>query len=85
MEQPEIINTFNEYKSEYEAEHELVIADDFDISETAVKKQARDLKSIIKLDRNFSIYVHGDRKFIKKGQDETTGLNYYQIYFNEEK
>jgi hypothetical protein len=84
MEQPEIIETFNDYKTQYESENEIVIADDFDISETAVKKQAKDLKSVIKLDKNFHIYVHGDRKFIKKGQDDVTGLNYYQIYFNEE-
>jgi hypothetical protein len=84
MQQPEIIETFNNYKTEYEAEHELVIADDFDISETVVKKEARVLKSVIKLDKNFHIYVHGDRKYITKGYDESTGMHFYQIYFREE-
>lgn len=82
--QPEIIESFNEYKNSYQQEHEIDIADSFNISDSAVKKQARKLKSVIKLDKNFHIYVHGDQQMIQKGYDESTGMHYYQLYFKEE-
>ncbi|MDD4067910.1 MAG: nucleoid-associated protein, partial [Bacteroidales bacterium] len=54
----------------------------FNISDSAVKKQARVFKSVIKLDKNFHIYVHGDRKLIEQGQDEKG--KFYKVYYNEE-
>lgn len=82
--QPRVIDSFNAYKTEYLKERDLELSDSFTISESAVKKQARSLKSVIKLDKNFHIYVHGDRQCIKRGYDEATGMHYYQLFFNEE-
>lgn len=82
--QPEVIDSFNKYKNEYQKEQDIEIADSFTISDTAVKKQARILKSIIKLDKNFHIYIHGNNQYIKKGYDETTGMYFYQLFFKEE-
>lgn len=53
-------------------------------SDAAVKKQARIFKSVIKLDKNFQIYVLGDNQYIKKGFDEETGMHYYQLFFKDE-
>jgi hypothetical protein len=82
MEQPEVIDSFNRYKSAYQQEQEIDIADDFTISESAVKKQARTLKSVIKLDKNFHIYIHGNRNLIAQGADENG--KFYKIYYKEE-
>ena len=60
----------------------LDFADNFTISESAVKKQARALKSVIKLDKNFDIYVHGNRNLIEQGRDEKG--TYYKIYYQKE-
>jgi hypothetical protein len=49
-----------------------------------VKKQAKAFKNVIKLDCNFHIYVHGGEGLIKKGYDEETGMEYYQLYFKKE-
>jgi hypothetical protein len=60
----------------YQQEYEIDIPDDFTISDSAVKKQARIFKSVIKLDKNFHIYVHvnGDRRSIRlKGYDYSQG------------
>ncbi len=84
MKQPEIIEKFKEYKADYEESHDVDVSQDFSISEQAVKKQARVLKSIIKLDKNFHIYVHGKREFIIKGFDQASGMHFYQLFFNEE-
>lgn len=82
--QPAVIDSFNAYKTEYLRERDLELPESFTISESAVKKQTRGLKSVIKLDKNFHIYVHGDRQCIKRGYDEATGMHYYQLFFNEE-
>ncbi|HEY4107907.1 nucleoid-associated protein [Puia sp.] len=58
--------------------------DSFEISTQAVKRQARVFKSVIKLDKNFHIYVHGDRELIEKGYDEAMGKHFYKIYFDHE-
>ena len=74
---------FKAYKQEYELEMDAPIDDSFSISNNAVKKQARVFKSVLKLDKNFHIYIHGDRRLIEQGQ-EPDGRKYYKIYFKEE-
>jgi hypothetical protein len=81
---PEVINSFKSYKTEYEDEQGLQVETSFDISDKAVKKQSRVFKSVIKLDKNFHIYVHGDHQQIVKGFDEESGMHYYQLFFREE-
>lgn len=78
------IESFKNYKQQYEQEYDTPIADTFDISSNAVKKQARVYKSVLKLDRNFHIYIHGDKELIEKGFDEEKAMNYYKVYFKEE-
>jgi hypothetical protein len=81
--QPAMIDRFNEYRTDFQREREIAISDNFNISESAVKKQARSIKSIIKLDKNFHIYVHGSRELIEQGVDEH-GRKFYKIYYKEE-
>ena len=83
LEDEQVIESFSNFKSDYEQEMQVSIAEDFAINEAAVKKQSRGFKSVIKLDKNFHIYVHGDRKMIETGQDEKG--KYYRLYFEEEK
>jgi hypothetical protein len=84
MQEPELVKSFSEYKAKYEDDLDVRIDDSFNISQAAIKKKQRVFKSVIKLDKNFHIYVHGKREYILKGFDEESGLNYYQIFFNEE-
>lgn len=82
--EPEVIEKFNDYKDQFQQDNGTILPDNFQISENALKKQSRNFKSVIKLDKNFHIYVHGDTQWIKKGIDEETGMNYYQLFFKEE-
>ena len=82
IEQPEVMEKFNQYKSEYAKEHDVEFADNFTISESAVKKQSRIFKSVIKLDKNFHIYIHGDRNLIEQGEDGKG--KFYKVYYREE-
>ncbi|WP_164126088.1 nucleoid-associated protein [Sphingobacterium luzhongxinii] len=68
----------------YEEHYDVVIGDDFGISAKAVKKQAASFKSVIKLDKNFHLSVHGKRDLLERGYDEEKGMNYYKVYFENE-
>jgi len=80
----DLIQSFRQYDQQHRASNPMAPADEFYISPQAVKKQARVFKSVIKLDKNFHIYVHGDRELIEKGYDEVVGKHYYKIYFDQE-
>jgi hypothetical protein len=75
---------FKTFKNQYEQEFETPIGDTFEISTNAVKKQQRVYKSVLKLDKNFHIYIHGDKELIEKGYDDGKHMNYYKVYFKEE-
>lgn len=78
------IESFKRFKKNYEDEFETEIGDSFLISDTAVKKQARIFKSVLKLDKNFHIYIHGNKELIEKGYDEEMKMSFYKVYFKEE-
>ena len=78
-----LIESFRRFGETMKREHDLEIGESFDISANAVKKQARVFKSVLKLDKNFHIYIHGNRDLIEQGVDEQ-GRKFYKIfYFNE--
>ena len=77
-----VIESFVNFKTDYEQDMQINIAEEFPINETAVKKTQRHFKSIIKLDKNFHIYIHGDRQMIDQGQNEKG--KYYMLYFDKE-
>ena len=81
---PQAIESFKNFKQNFEKEFDTEIADSFDISSPAVKKQARVFKSVLKLDKNFHIYIHGNKELIEKGFDDDKSMNFYKVYFKEE-
>lgn len=80
---PGIIKSFRNYDSSYREDNEIGLSDNFEISRQAVKKQERAFKSVLKLDKNFHIYIHGNRDLIEQGV-EKDGRKYYKIYYNHE-
>ncbi|MGE9310554.1 nucleoid-associated protein [Niabella sp. CJ426] len=78
----DFIESFDKYKQHYAAERDIEIAENFSISPAAVKSQNRAYKSVIKLDKNFHIYIHGNRDMIEHGED--TKGRFYKLYFNNE-
>lgn len=81
--QEELKQSFDDYKKRFEEVYEVDLNDHFEISKNAVKKQSRFFKSIIKLDKNFHIYVHGNRSMIEQGTDEE-GKKFYKLYYDAE-
>lgn len=84
LQQPEIIDSFKNYRKEYQIEQQKPLVDEFEISEQAVKNKAKIFKSILKLDKNFHIYIHGNKELIEKGIDNEKKMNFYKIYYKEE-
>ena len=81
---PEVMEAFTNYKQVYEQAKQIAIDDEFAIHISAVKKQERLFKSILKLDKNFHVYIHGRKDLIEKGYDEMKGKHFYKLYFDEE-
>jgi hypothetical protein len=80
---PDLVKSFRKFDKQYREENELDLSDQFDISTQAVKKQARVFKTVLKLDKNFHVYIHGDKSLIEQGV-EKDGRKFYKLYFEEE-
>jgi hypothetical protein len=80
---PEFKASFHTYRQE-QAQDSNLLSDEFGISSAAVKRQERAMRSVLKLDKNFHVYIHGDRELIEKGFDEERGKSFYKIFFDEE-
>ena len=78
-----MINSFRNFDELYRAKYQMEAGDSFEISPHALKRQQRVLKSVLKLDKNFHIYIHGDTNLIEQGV-ERDGRKYYKIYFENE-
>jgi hypothetical protein len=83
LQDAEVIKSFHQFNQAYSEEVNWELADQFEISAQAVKKQQRIFKSVLKLDKNFHVYIHGDRNLIERGADPD-GRKYYKIYFENE-
>lgn len=75
---------FNDFRSGFEDEFDSPFQSSFDIADKAVKKMEASYKTVLKLDKNFHVYLHGKREYIEKGFDEEKGMNYYKLYFENE-
>jgi hypothetical protein len=84
LQQPDIVDNFQDFSTSYQRERAVRIPENFNLNETAVNKKKGVFKSVIKLDKNFSVYVHGDRNKIERGEDEN-GRKFYTLWFDEEK
>ena len=80
---PDLIKSFREFDETYKVANYIEISDEFGINTSAVKKQSKIFKNVLKLDKNFHIYIHGDRELIEQGK-ENDGRKFYKIYYQEE-
>jgi len=82
---PQAMEAFQNFKERYTKEKEIVLADEFDIVETAVKKERSKFKTVIKLDHNYQIHIQNGAELIENGWDERRGKKYYTLYYDVEK
>ena len=82
-EEEEVKKEFRNYKQDYQEENNVQLFDSFDVSQAAVKNQSKVFKSVLKLDKNFHVYIHGNRNMVEKGV-EPDGRKYYKLYYDSE-
>lgn len=80
----EVALAFKEFKESYTQNSLIEPPDQFQISDDAVKNSKKFFKSVIKLDKNFHIYVHSRADFIEKGYDQNKDLRFYKLYYESE-
>ena len=79
-----LVSEFKEFQDAFNADRNIKTQDQFSINLNAVKNQSRVFKSVLKLDKNFHVYIHGNRSMIEKGVDDM-GRKYYKLYYEEER
>ncbi len=82
-EEEEVKKEFKSYKKDYQEENNVELHDSFDVSQAAVKNQSKIFKSVLKLDKNFSVYIHGNRNMVEKGVDDN-GRKFYKLFYDNE-
>ena len=83
FEDPEVIKSYKKFDAGFRNQFKMEIEPTFEISSEVVKRQSRIFKSVLKLDKNFHIYIHGNREMIERGT-EKDGRKFYKIYYKEE-
>jgi hypothetical protein len=81
---------FEDYKKHFETLNDVLIRNNFEVSDVVLKKEKQKIKNIIKLDTNIEIKLDVDApdaasEYLEKGYDEEKKMKYYKVYFNEEK
>lgn len=82
--EPMVIESFRKFKEDYSSRHEVDIPVTFDLPTSAVKDAKKAFKSVLKLDKNFHVYIHGRHDYVEKGFDSDRQLSYYKFYYLEE-
>ncbi|MFT5512523.1 MAG: hypothetical protein ACI8SE_000921 [Bacteroidia bacterium] len=80
---PDVIQSFKAFNTQFADENDMDMPQSFEISKDAVKKKSRVFKSVLKLDKNFHVYVHGNRDKIERGVDPD-GRKFYKLYYDNE-
>lgn len=80
---------FEAYKKDFETRENIVIRNQFDVSELVLKKHKKQLKTEIKLDTNIQIKLDVDApdasaEYLERGYDEVKKMHFYKVFFNAE-
>ena len=79
---PSDVERFHDFKRNFEASNNIIIDSQFQLSESAIKKQQRAYKRAINLDKKIQIIINGNSDQIEKGKDARG--KFYKIYYNTE-
>ena len=81
---------FEDYKKHYEKLNDVLIRNNFDVSDTVLKKEKNKLKTEIKLDTHIQIKIDVDApdaptEYLERGYDDDKKMKFYKVYYNTEK
>lgn len=89
LQEPALIDRFQEFKGEYESDNGFVLQDQFKVSKDIANKAKKKLKGTLRLDTGAEIrfqsgFIDESERFLEQGFDEAQGMRYIKILFNEE-
>ncbi|CAM1370389.1 conserved hypothetical protein [Tenacibaculum litopenaei] len=81
---------FEDYKKHFEKLNDVLIRNNFEVSDAVLKKEKSKLKTDIKLDTNIQIKIDVDApdapsEYLEQGYDEEKKMKYYKVFYNAEK
>ncbi|MFD0993496.1 nucleoid-associated protein [Tenacibaculum geojense] len=81
---------FEDYKKHFEKLNDVLIRNNFEVSDVVLKKEKSKFKTEIKLDTNIQIKIDVDApdassEYLERGYDEDKKMKYYKVYYNAEK
>ena len=81
---------FDDYKKHFETLNDVLVRNNFEVSDVVLKKEKKKIKTTIKLDTQIEIKLDIDApdaasEYLERGYDEEKKMKYYKVYFNEEK
>lgn len=88
--QPDLIERFDTFKTEYEEETGFQLDERFSVSKPEAKKAKKRLKSRLKLDVGVDLkfssgFIDQSDRFLERGFDEEKHMQYLKVYFHQEK
>ncbi|WP_233898119.1 nucleoid-associated protein [Tenacibaculum piscium] len=81
---------FEDYKKHFEKLNDVLIRNNFEVSDVVLKKEKSKFKTEIKLDTNIQIKIDIDAPdassdYLEQGYDEDKKMKYYKVFYNTEK
>ena len=81
---------FEDYKKHFENLNDVLIRNNFEVSDAVLKKEKSKFKTEIKLDTNIQIKIDVDAPdassdYLEQGYDEDKKMKYYKVFYNTEK
>jgi hypothetical protein len=77
------LNLFEDYRIEFERRENVDFSDSFEVNHKAIIKDKSSKR--IKLDDTAEIYIFKSGSFIEHGFDSNRNMNYYKIYYSDER
>ena len=83
-------NLFEDYKQHFEKLNDVLIRNNFEVSDVVLKKEKSKFKTEIKLDTNIQIKIDVDdpdasAEYLEQGYDEEKKMKFYKVFYNTEK
>lgn len=81
---------FEDYKQHFEKLNDVLIRNNFEVSDVVLKKEKSKFKTEIKLDTNIQIKIDVDApdasaEYLEQGYDEDKKMKFYKVFYNTEK
>ncbi len=81
---------FEDYKGHFEKLNDVLIRNNFEVSDVVLKKEKSKFKTEIKLDTNIQIKIDVDApdassEYLEQGYDEEKKMKFYKVFYNTEK